>query len=144
MMARVETDRIFVVESSPTPKFLPVPVALLVMFLTSFLGIGIWLFAPSDTGEVKPPPGLSSFQYVDGVMTKVDLPLLTMKSFSKVEGRSNLEFSVPESSLRFFDVVHMRAHSSIGLPTRIYFKEVKGKLIAVYKTDAPANSGSGK
>jgi hypothetical protein len=144
MMERVDTEHISIVDSVPTPKFLQIPVALLTISLTAFLGIGIWLFAPSDTGEVKPPPGLESFQYVDGVMTKVELPRLVMKSFTDVEGKSNLEFSVPESSLRFFDVVHMRAHSSIGLPTRIYFKEVDGKLIAVYKTDAPANSGSGK
>ena len=144
MMERVETDHISIVESAPTLKFLQIPVALLTIFLTAFLGMGIWLFAPSDTAEVKPPVGLESFKYVDGVMTKVDLPRLVMKSFTEVDGSNNLEFTVPESSLRFFDVVHMRAHSSIGLPTRIYFKEVKGKLVAVYKTDAPANSGSGK
>ena len=144
MMERIETDHISIVESAPTLRFLQIPVALLTMCLTAFLGVGIWLFAPSYKGEVKPPSGLESFQYVDGVMTKVELPRLVMKSFTEVDGENILEFSVPESSLRFFDVVHMRAHSSIGLPTRIYFKEVKGKLIAVYKTDAPANSGSGK
>jgi hypothetical protein len=124
MIIKVESERISIVESASSRNFPRIPVALLSMFFTLFLGSIIWLFAPSDTGEVKPPPGLESLRYVDG--------------------KKNLEFKVPESSLRFFDVVHMRAHSSIGLPTRIYFKAVNGEFIAVYKTDAPANSGSGK
>ncbi len=144
MTMRVESERISIVESAPSRNFPRIPVALLSMFFTLFLGSIIWLFAPSDTGEAKPPPGLESFRYVDGVMSKVDLPLLVMKAYDEVDGKKNLEFKVPESSLRFFDVVHMRAHSSIGLPTRIYFKVVNGEFIAVYKTDAPANSGSGK
>jgi hypothetical protein len=144
MRVRIESEHISIAESVPVRKLLPMPIALLSMFLTLFLGSVVWLFAPSDTAEVKPPVGLESFRYVDGVMSKVDLPRLTMKAYTEVDGKKNLEFKVPESSLRFFDVVHMRAHSSIGLPTRIYFKVVDGGFIAVYKTDAPANSGSGK
>ena len=39
-----------------------------------------------------------------------------------------------------FDIAHLRSHSSIGLPTRIFYLEENGKRYAVYKVDAPANS----
>ena len=117
---------------------------VLLIFFTFFLGLGVWLFAPSDTGEIQAPADLASYEYVDGVMSQVQLPLLEMNAYSQVNGQTTLKFRVPESNLRYFDVVHLRAHSSIGLPTRIYFKEIEGELLAVYKIDAPANSGSGK
>ena len=113
----------------------------LTVFLTTLLGVGAWLFAPSDLSEVQPPENLESYQYVDGVMAEVELPKLVMNAYEEVNGETVLTFTVPDSSLRYFDVVHLRAHSSIGLPTRIYYEDIEGELIAIYKIDAPANSG---
>lgn len=128
------------VSHKPWGKF---ATASLTVFLTSVVGIGAWLFAPSDLSEVQPPPNLETYAYVDGVMSEVNLPTLVMNAYDPVNGDSVVTFTVPETSLRYFDVVHLRAHSSIGLPTRIYYEEIEGELIAVYKIDAPANSGSG-
>ena len=131
-------------EPKPVKRWGALATSTLTVFLTTLLGVGAWLFAPSDLSEVKPPENLESYQYVDGVMAEVDLPRLVMNAYDEVNGQTVLTFTVPEASLRYFDVVHLRAHSSIGLPTRIYFEEIDGELIAIYKIDAPANSGGDK
>jgi hypothetical protein len=113
------------------------------VLVTIMVGAGAWLFAPSSTGVAQPPPNLEQYDYVDGVLVEVDLPQLVMDSYDPVDGESRITFRVPDASLQYFDVVHLRAHSSIGLPTRIYYDNLDGELIAVFKTDAPLNSSVG-
>lgn len=141
MSESARQELVTLVDKAPSKPLGAVAAASLTFFLTSILGIGAWLFAPSDLSEVQPPPNLESYQYVDGVLSEVNLPILVMNAYDEVNGESVLTFTVPDSSLQYFDVVHLRAHSSIGLPTRIYFEEVEDNLVAVYKIDAPANSG---
>jgi hypothetical protein len=116
-------------------------VSVAVFLVTAVVGMGIWLFAPSDHSEIQPPADLASFDYVDGVLSQVELPVLVMNAYEPVDGETTLTFRVPDENLRYFDVVHLRAHSSIGLPTRVFFEVQGDELIAVYKIDAPANSG---
>lgn len=144
MTSESKAQGVTLVDAAPRQPWGNLATAALTVFLTSVVGIGAWLFAPSDLSEVQPPPNLESYAYVDGVMSEVNLPTLVMNAYEPVNGESVVTFSVPETSLRYFDVVHLRAHSSIGLPTRIYYEEIEGELIAVYKIDAPANSGSGQ
>ena len=144
MNETTSAQQVKLAEPKPVKKWGALATSTLTVFLTTLLGVGAWLFAPSDLSEVKPPENLESYQYVDGVMAEVDLPRLVMNAYDEVNGQTVLTFTVPEASLRYFDVVHLRAHSSIGLPTRIYFEEIDGELIAIYKIDAPANSGGGK
>jgi hypothetical protein len=134
-------QQVTLADPRPVKSWGALATSTLTVFLTALLGVGAWLFAPSDLSEVQPPENLESYQYVDGVMAEVELPKLVMNAYEEVNGQTVLTFTVPESSLRYFDVVHLRAHSSIGLPTRIYYEEIDGELIAIYKIDAPANSG---
>ena len=99
-----------------------------------------WLFAPSDAADIQPPANLASLPFVDGVMVEVDLPNLVMDAYDPVNGERELRFKVRDSDTRYFDVVHLRAHSSIGLPTRLFYEQEGDTLWAVYKQDAPANS----
>ena len=108
---------------------------------TALLGVGAWLFAPSELGELEPPPDLASYAYVDGVVSEVDMPRVTLRAYEPVSGDRALTFEVREGAASYFDVVHLRAHSSIGLPTRVYYERDGERLLAVYKEDAPANSG---
>lgn len=135
------TQRVTLADPKPVKRWGALATSTLTFFLTTLLGVGVWLFAPSDLSEVRPPSNLESYEFVDGVMTEVNLPKLVMNAFDAVDGQTVLTFTVPDASLSYFDVVHLRAHSSIGLPTRIYFEEKDGELIAIYKIDAPANSG---
>jgi hypothetical protein len=109
--------------------------------ITVLLGLGAWLFAPSGLGEIAPPPDLASYSAVDGVVSEVNLPVVVLNAYAPVDGRTRLRFEVRAADQRYFDVVHLRAHSSIGLPTRIYYEDDGERLWAVYKEDAPANSG---
>lgn len=143
---RVESSRPVTLVDHPAPR---VPwskrlTILATIALALLAGVGAWLFAPSDLGELQPPPNLESYEHVDGVMARVDLPILKLNAYSQVDGSDQLTFHVREADLRYFDVVHLRAHSSIGLPTRLYYEREGGKLWAVYKEDAPANSGGGE
>ncbi len=104
------------------------------------LGVGVWAFAPSDAPPITPPENVDELPYADGVMVEVDLPRLVMESYSPVDGRQEVEFRVRDSDLKYFDVVHLRAHSSIGLPTRVFYERDGDTYWAVYKEDAPANS----
>lgn len=130
-------------DTDPRKTFGPAVTFATTFVLGILLGAGLWLFAPSDLDEVQPPPDIDSYAFVDGVLSEVELPTLTMNAYESVNGSTELTFVVPDENLQYFDVVHLRAHSSIGLPTRIFYKEQDGELIAVYKIDAPANSRPG-
>jgi hypothetical protein len=143
MTQRVTRAPVTVLEDvvhSPVGRGMTFVVTVLV---TIMVGAGAWLFAPSSTGIAQPPPNLEQYDYLDGVLVEVDLPQLIMNSYEPVDGESRITFRVPDASLQYFDVVHLRAHSSIGLPTRIYYDDLDGELIAVFKTDAPLNSSVG-
>jgi hypothetical protein len=143
MTQRVTRAPVTVLEDvvhSPVGRGMTFVVTVLV---TIMVGAGAWLFAPSSTGIAQPPPNLGQYDYLDGVLVEVDLPQLIMNSYEPVDGESRITFRVPDASLQYFDVVHLRAHSSIGLPTRIYYDNLDGELIAVFKTDAPLNSSVG-
>lgn len=135
-----ETEPIALAEP-PVRRVRPWPVAIITAAVVLLVGVGAWLFAPSDLGELQPPPNLSSFEFVDGVVSEVALPTVTIESYTPLDGVSTITFGVRDGDLRYFDVVHLRAHSSIGLPTRIYYERDGDRLWAVYKEDAPANSG---
>ncbi len=108
--------------------------------LILLIGLGVWAFAPSDAPAITPPANVDELPYADGVMVVVDLPRLVLESYSPVDGKREIEFRVRDSDLKYFDVVHLRAHSSIGLPTRVFYERDGDTYWAVYKEDAPANS----
>lgn len=111
--------------------------------LILLVGLGVWAFSPSDAPAITPPDNVDELPYVDGVMVEVDLPRLVLEAYEPVDGSSDIVFQVRESDEKYFDVVHLRAHSSIGLPTRVYFEKDGDTYWAVYKEDAPANSADG-
>lgn len=139
---RVESSRPVKITDYPAPHapWSRMLTTLATIALALLAGFGAWLFAPSDLGEIRPPANLESYEYVDGVMARVDLPTLKLNAYTKVDGSDQITFHVREADLRYFDVVHLRAHASIGLPARLYYEREGGKLWAVYKEDAPANS----
>lgn len=103
------------------------------------ISLVVWLFGPTPA-EPKAPVNISSLPAVDGTLVVVDLPRLVLKTFRPIEGKTEIEFTVREEDRENFDVAHLRSHSSIGLPTRIYYVRENGRFFAVYKEDAPANS----
>lgn len=97
--------------------------------LILLVGIGAWAFAPSDAPAITPPENVDELPYADGVMVEVDLPRLVLQSYAPVDGKTEVEFRVRDSDLKYFDVVHLRAHSSIGLPTRVFYERDRKSVV---------------
>lgn len=97
------------------------------------------LFGPGG-GEPNAPPNLNSLQHVDGTLVVVEERRLVLEPFEPVDGRTEIEFAIREEDARYFDIAHLRSHSSVALPTRLYYEKSGDGYFARYKEDAPANS----
>lgn len=106
------------------------------------LGLG-WLFSAEATAPPA-PANLADLPRADGTLTVAESDRLIMTLFEPLDGRTEVEFVVPDKYAGNFDLAHLRSHSSVGIPTRIYYLDQKqdGAYIAVYKGDAPANGTS--
>lgn len=104
-----------------------------------FLGIVIWLFG-STPPEVERPADIASLPSVDGTLLVVESDRLVLDAFRKVEGEREITFVIRERDRSHFDLAHLRSHSSIALPTRLFYERDGDTYYAVYKEDAPANS----
>lgn len=100
-----------------------------------------WLFSGEGSAP-EPPADVESYETVDGTLVDVEEDRLVMEPFEEVGGSDRLEFTIREQDADQFDLAHLRSHSSIGLPTRLFYEEVDGTLYAVYKEDAPVNTGA--
>jgi hypothetical protein len=118
------------------PRWL-IPTAAVVTLI--LLGGLFWLFRPGGE-DAKAPVDVFKLPTMDGTLVVVEPPRLVMKPFEPVDGKEEIEFTIREQDKGNFDVAHLRSHSAVGLPTRLYYLEEGGKYYAVYKTDAPANS----
>lgn len=103
-------------------------------------GLG-WLFA-GEGAAPAPPVNLADLPKVDGTLNVVEADRLVMTAFEPVDGSDQVTFTIPEQYRKNFDMAHLRSHSSVGIPTRVYYIDRDGVRLAVYKGDAPANSTS--
>ena len=127
----------------PTPRYVarsPKQRAIIIaaaLGLIAVISLLVWLFSPGGS-EPGPPIDLADVPFVDGTLVVVDPPRLVLRTSG--DNQEEMAFTIREQDMGNFDVAHLRSHSSIGLPTRLYYLESEGKLFAVYKEDAPANS----
>lgn len=107
------------------------------------LAVLIALFSGSSENAAPPPAYVTDttaapqVQRVDGTLTLVQEDRLVLEPFS---GEAEMTFTILPEDLPNFDIAHMQSHSSVALPTRIYYERAGGRLVARYKEDAPANS----
>lgn len=99
----------------------------------------LYLFT-GPSGAPEPPANLDSLEFADGTLTLVEERRLRLRPLSNDGARRELEFVIRNSDAKFFDIAHMQSHSSVALPTRIYFVRDGGRRLARYKADAPVNS----
>ena len=107
------------------------PTVVLMSVLYLFTGPGA---APD------PPPDVGSLRHVDGTLVDVERRRLVMRPFRPLDGRREVAFTIRPRDDRYFDLAHIQSHSSIALPTRIYYERAGGRYYARFKEDAPANS----
>lgn len=119
---------------------------LLVVVGIVVVGIVV-LFSGSAEETAGPPPevqsaaeqgGDSSVKTVDGTLTVVEQDRLVLQPFEP--GSDEMEFVIDSPDAGNFDIAHMQSHSSVALPTRIYYERDGDRLLAKYKEDAPVNS----
>lgn len=132
-----ETAALHAPGPSPSRTRLLAVITLVLAVLVAGLG---WLFWSEGAQPSRPPVALETLPRVDGTMIVVERDRLVMKPFTPVNGRTELEFALLEEYRQYFDLAHLRSHAAVGVPTRIYYLERDGVLVAVYKGDAPVNS----
>ena len=125
---------IFVGDARRGPSRVRLAIALALCL--ALLGVLLWLFSPGGEGPGL-PANLSDLPRMDGTIVAVEDDQLVMEPF---DGRAELTFLVRDADRGQFDFTHLRSHSAIGLPTRLFYRREGGRLYAVYKMDAPANS----
>jgi hypothetical protein len=95
-------------------------------------------FSPAPAPN--PPADLAKLRHVDGTLAVVEEQRLVMKPFEPLDGiGGELELAIRPQDAEYFDIAHMQSHSSVAVPTRIYFETVDGKYFARFKEDAPVN-----
>ena len=99
--------------------------------------IGLVLLFGGGSSEPDRPAGVEDLAFADGTLTVVEQDRLVMRPFN---GSTDLVFAVRPEDAGNFDIAHLQSHSSVGIPTRIFYREEGGTRYAVYKEDAPVNS----
>lgn len=104
--------------------------------LLVILGALGWLFSGHAAPERM---AIGDLPWVDGTLTIVEPTRLQMNTFEPLDGSTIIDFEILPRDRGAFDLAHIRTHSSLAIPTRIYFERSGDTYLAVYKTDAPLN-----
>ncbi len=111
--------------------------------------VGLFILFSGSAEETAAPPaaitnatadgdGTTEVTFVDGTLTVVENTRLVLQPFDTAQ--EEMEFVIQEEDAPNFDIAHMQSHSSVALPTRIYYEREGDTLVAKYKEDAPVNS----
>jgi hypothetical protein len=112
-----------------------------VVGITLAIFVALFLLFRGESAPPAAPVNVEDLPRVDGTLMVVEDDRLVMRPFEPLEGKSEIEFEMRDTYRKNFDFAHMRSHSSVGIPTRIYYRKDGEILVAVYKADAPANTG---
>jgi hypothetical protein len=118
------------------PRMRYLALALAVMLAA----VGLYALFGGGSGEPERPDATTDLPFVDGTLTVVEPNFLELKAFQPVEGQTQVKFVIRPEDQGNFDIAHLQSHSSVAIPTRIYYRKDGGTLYAVYKEDAPVNS----
>ena len=116
---------------APRMKYLALAVAVMLA------AVGLFALFGGDSNEPARPASASGAQFMDGTLTVVEQDRLVMRSF---QGSAEVAFTIRPEDAGAFDIAHLQSHSSVAIPTRIYYREEGDTKYALYKEDAPVNS----
>lgn len=122
------------VRASRARQFIVVGITLVIL-------VALFLLFRGESAPPAAPINVEDLPRVDGTLTTVEDDRLVMEPFEPLDGKAELEFEIREAYKKNFDLAHLRSHSAVGIPTRIYYRRDGDVYVAVYKTDAPANTG---
>lgn len=95
-----------------------------------------WLFSGAATRQRMP---IGDLPWVDGTLTIVEPTHLQMATFEPLDGKTIVDFTILPRDQGGFDLAHIRTHSSLPIPTRIFYERDGDTYLAVLKSDAPLN-----
>lgn len=110
---------------------------LLAGIVVSLAAVGLILLFGGGSNEPSKPASAEGQPYMDGTLAVVEESRLVLRP---ADGGEEVEFTVRPEDVGNFDIAHLQSHSSVGIPTRIYYEEEGGTKYALYKEDAPVNS----
>ena len=124
--------------SPPDPDYEPPRVKLLLAALAVCLAaVGLILLFGGGSSEPSKPASAEGQRHIDGTLVVAEDTRLVLRP---ADGSAEVEFTIRPQDAGNFDIAHLQSHSSVGIPTRIYYEEEGGTKYALYKEDAPVNS----
>lgn len=110
---------------------------LLAAIVVCLAAVGLILLFGGGSSEPSKPASAQDLPYVDGTLVVAEETRLVLRPS---DGGAEVTFTIRPEDLGNFDIAHLQSHSSIGIPTRIYYEEEGATKFAVYKEDAPVNT----
>lgn len=123
----------------PADDYRPPRVAY-VLIATTILVVAVGaalLFGGGSSEPAKPAAATDKSKFIDGTLVVVEQDRLVLRPDG---GSADVTFSIRPKDAGNFDIAHLQSHSSVGIPTRLYYQELDGVKYAIYKEDAPVNS----
>ena len=118
------------------PRMRYIAIAVAVMLAA----VGLYALFGGGTNEPPRPAASEDLPFVDGTLTVAEQGRLVLKPFQPLDGLDEVTFAIRPEEEGNFDIAHLQSHSSIAIPTRIYYRKDGGTYYAVFKEDAPVNS----
>ena len=110
---------------------------LLAAIVVCLAAVGLILLFGGGTSEPSKPGNAQDLPYIDGTLVVAEERRLVLRP---LDGGAEVTFTIRPEDVGNFDIAHLQSHSSVGIPTRIYYDEEGTTRYAVYKEDAPVNS----
>ena len=110
---------------------------LLAALAVCLAAVGLIVLFGGGSSEPSKPASAEDLPYIDGTLVVAEETRLVLRPS---DGGAEVNFTIRSEDVGNFDIAHLQSHSSVGIPTRIYYEEDGGTKYAVYKEDAPVNS----
>ncbi len=109
---------------------------LLAAIAVCLAAVGLILLFGGGSSEPSRPASAQDLPYVDGTLVVAEETRLVLRP---ADGGPEVNFTIRPEDVGNFDIAHLQSHSSVGIPTRIYYEDDGGTRYAIYKEDAPVN-----
>ena len=110
---------------------------LVAALVSCVAAVGLIVLFGGGSSEPEKPAAAEGLAFMDGTLTVVEQDRLAMKPLT---GAGEVTFKIAPEDAGNFDIAHLQSHSSVAIPTRIFYRDESGTFFAVYKEDAPVNS----
>jgi hypothetical protein len=115
------------------PRMVYLGIALTILV---FMVALVLLFAGGSSEPAK-PASAEKLPFMEGTLVVVEQERLVLRP---AKGGAEVTFAIRPQDVDNFDIAHLQSHSSVGIPTRLFYEKDGNALYAVYKEDAPVNA----